>query len=398
MYHLFLQIFTITQKYFLSADRESFIFMCFYASCGRISWLFNWALTFQSLLKLHTAEGDGESEVWTNNTSAAAGSSDSGSLDIFASQSISISQWMCHSASSFTDANNKSSGSPGGVQSVNKKQHSLDKTEWFTTSLNSLHGLNVSCQKEQTSSLMVQVMMRKMTCFSLRKTQGDEVTPASTTQSWTRPGAPPTPPPSTRCVTATSNGKVATSSEWRYRLQRWWWWWWWWWWLVLLCFLRLVPPLLQGKSVQMPERCVPVDKCGTHSPLWLAGPHLKRRQGIVTCRVCGHWKKNCCAFRSTPILVKKCHGNYYVYKFTQLTSCYLAYCAGMNEVISPTLDFWVWMEKFFSQHFIKMFLQLGSLCYSYNRGVLKLQKLNIVFVPFGLKLCLSPLTLKWRRI
>lgn len=85
-----------------------------------------------------------------------------------------------------------------------------------------------------------------------------------------------------------------------------------------------------GKSLQMPERCVPVNKCGTHSPLWMAGPHPKRREGIVTRRVCGHWKKNCCAFRSTPIQVKKCRGNYFVYKFTAPASCYLAYCAGTD--------------------------------------------------------------------
>ncbi|XP_029978110.1 uromodulin [Sphaeramia orbicularis] len=88
-----------------------------------------------------------------------------------------------------------------------------------------------------------------------------------------------------------------------------------------------------GKSLQMPERCVPVNKCGTQAPLWLAGPHPKRRQGIVTRRVCGHWKKNCCAFRSTPIQVKKCRGNYYVYKFTPPTACYLAYCADINTLV-----------------------------------------------------------------
>ncbi|KAM3592312.1 uncharacterized protein V6R79_016452 [Siganus canaliculatus] len=89
----------------------------------------------------------------------------------------------------------------------------------------------------------------------------------------------------------------------------------------------------KGNSLQMPERCVPVNKCGTHSPLWLAGPHPKRRDGVVTRRVCGHWKKNCCAFRSTPIQVKKCRGNYYVYKFTQPSSCYLAYCADINTLV-----------------------------------------------------------------
>uniref|UniRef100_UPI003AAEEA9F uncharacterized protein n=1 Tax=Centroberyx gerrardi TaxID=166262 RepID=UPI003AAEEA9F len=88
-----------------------------------------------------------------------------------------------------------------------------------------------------------------------------------------------------------------------------------------------------GKSLQMPERCVAVNKCGTHAPLWLAGPHPKRRQGVVTRRVCGHWKKNCCAFKSTPIKVKKCRGNYFVYKFAKPTSCYLAYCADINTLV-----------------------------------------------------------------
>ncbi|XP_070708150.1 uncharacterized protein [Pempheris klunzingeri] len=89
----------------------------------------------------------------------------------------------------------------------------------------------------------------------------------------------------------------------------------------------------KGRSLQMPERCVPVNKCGTHSPLWLVGRHPKRRNGIVTRNVCGHWKKNCCAFRSTPIKVKKCRGNYFVYKFTKPSSCYLAYCADINTLV-----------------------------------------------------------------
>lgn len=89
----------------------------------------------------------------------------------------------------------------------------------------------------------------------------------------------------------------------------------------------------KGMSVQMPERCVRPDRCGTHAPLWLAGPHPKRRSGIVTRRVCGSWKKKCCAFPSTPIKVKKCRGNYYVYKLSRPKACYLAYCADTNTVI-----------------------------------------------------------------
>jgi len=78
----------------------------------------------------------------------------------------------------------------------------------------------------------------------------------------------------------------------------------------------------------MPERCVPMNKCGTQAPLWLVRRHPKRREGIVTRNICGNWKKKCCAFRSTSIKVKKCRGNYYVYKFAPPSTCYLAYCAG----------------------------------------------------------------------
>lgn len=84
----------------------------------------------------------------------------------------------------------------------------------------------------------------------------------------------------------------------------------------------------RGKSIQMPEKCIPANRCGTHAPLWLTRPHPKMSDGIVTRGVCGNWKKNCCAFRSTPIQVKACRGNYYVYRFVRPTACHLAYCAG----------------------------------------------------------------------
>lgn len=170
---------------------------------------------------------------------------------------------------------------------------------------------------------------RRRSCLSRRRSRGDGGTLASTTRSWTRPGVPPTAPPSSRCVTARSNGKVATSCvrprllQWRRRF-----------WFFLVFFKGWYRLFYKGKSLQMPERCVPVNKCGTHSPLWLAGPHPTRRQGIVTRSVCGHWKKRCCAFKSTPIKVKKCRGNYFVYKFTKPSACYLAYCAGTEWQLS----------------------------------------------------------------
>lgn len=89
----------------------------------------------------------------------------------------------------------------------------------------------------------------------------------------------------------------------------------------------------RGKSIQMPELCVKKERCGTHAPLWLVGGHPRKRNIIVTRKVCGHWNGNCCAFKSPPIQVKACQGNYYVYKFVQPPTCHLAYCADVNTLI-----------------------------------------------------------------
>ncbi|KAL7856983.1 hypothetical protein SRHO_G00158820 [Serrasalmus rhombeus] len=88
-----------------------------------------------------------------------------------------------------------------------------------------------------------------------------------------------------------------------------------------------------GKTIQMPERCVKMDMCGTHAPLWLLGGHPRIRDGIVTRKVCGHWNRNCCAFKSPPIQVKACKGNFYVYKFVKPQACHLAYCADINTLV-----------------------------------------------------------------
>lgn len=84
----------------------------------------------------------------------------------------------------------------------------------------------------------------------------------------------------------------------------------------------------RGKPIQMPERCVRKERCGTHVPLWLVGGHPRRRDGVVTRKLCGNWKNNCCLFKSPPIQVKACRGNYYVYKFVKPVACHMAYCAG----------------------------------------------------------------------
>ncbi|KAK1793720.1 hypothetical protein P4O66_001457 [Electrophorus voltai] len=89
----------------------------------------------------------------------------------------------------------------------------------------------------------------------------------------------------------------------------------------------------RGRSIQMPELCIKKERCGTHAPLWLAGGHPSLCDGIVTRRVCGHWNNNCCAFKSPPIKVKACKGNYYVYQFVQPKACHLAYCADVNTLV-----------------------------------------------------------------
>ncbi|XP_076855315.1 uncharacterized protein LOC143510152 [Brachyhypopomus gauderio] len=89
----------------------------------------------------------------------------------------------------------------------------------------------------------------------------------------------------------------------------------------------------RGKTIQMPEICIKKEMCGTHAPLWLVGGHPRLRDGIVTRKICGHWNNNCCAFKSHPIQVKACRGNYYVYKFVQPMACHLAYCADVNTLV-----------------------------------------------------------------
>lgn len=89
----------------------------------------------------------------------------------------------------------------------------------------------------------------------------------------------------------------------------------------------------RGQSLQMPELCIKKERCGTHAPLWLVGGHPRKRDGIVTRKICGHWNNDCCAFKSPPIKVKACEGNYYVYQFIQPPTCHLAYCAGEEGIV-----------------------------------------------------------------
>uniref|UniRef100_A0A4W5RG67 ZP domain-containing protein n=1 Tax=Hucho hucho TaxID=62062 RepID=A0A4W5RG67_9TELE len=72
-------------------------------------------------------------------------------------------------------------------------------------------------------------------------------------------------------------------------------------------------------SVQMPERCVEVNMCGIHAPMWLTKPHPQLSDRVVQRGVCG-----------------TCYGNYYVYKFVPAVNCHLAYCADVNTKVCST--------------------------------------------------------------
>ncbi|XP_017538179.2 adhesion G protein-coupled receptor E3-like isoform X1 [Pygocentrus nattereri] len=92
--------------------------------------------------------------------------------------------------------------------------------------------------------------------------------------------------------------------------------------------------LYNGMSVRMPESCVNESRCGTDVALWLNGSHPQIKDGIVTRLVCGSDGSDCCYYRSTPIKVKACPGNYYVYEFVKPSFYYAGYCADQNFTLS----------------------------------------------------------------
>ncbi|XP_067219921.1 uncharacterized protein [Chanodichthys erythropterus] len=81
-----------------------------------------------------------------------------------------------------------------------------------------------------------------------------------------------------------------------------------------------------GQSVQMTESCVNQYMCGTYIPMWLNGSHPQLGDGVVTRQICGSAWTGCCNYKSLPIQVKACPGNYYVYEFVRPIFCG-AYCA-----------------------------------------------------------------------
>lgn len=148
-----------------------------------------YSLVFGSIKPVCVA-GDGEPEVWTVFAPAAAERSDSGNE--WSPRWI-AGTWTCHF--SFTETSNaRPDERSEGARWVGE----TDQT--FKLPLRESNGRKMSVfQQEQTSSPTDQAGTR---------TAWSRGTPASTTRFWTRPGAQPTPPPSSRCVTAMSNGMV----------------------------------------------------------------------------------------------------------------------------------------------------------------------------------------------
>ena len=75
---------------------------------------------------------------------------------------------------------------------------------------------------------------------------------------------------------------------------------------------------------RMADKCVPMNHCGTHEPVWLSGAHPTIAEGVVTRRVCYHWYNYCCN-RYQNIRIKNC-GSHFVYELPRTYYCYTQHC------------------------------------------------------------------------
>ncbi|PFX11434.1 Pancreatic secretory granule membrane major glycoprotein GP2 [Stylophora pistillata] len=74
----------------------------------------------------------------------------------------------------------------------------------------------------------------------------------------------------------------------------------------------------------IPESCVPMRRCGAHSPGWLNGKHPSVQEGVVVRQVCYHWTDGCCQWKNN-VKIRNC-GNFYVYELQRPPVCALRYC------------------------------------------------------------------------
>ncbi|XP_037400167.1 uncharacterized protein LOC108435028 [Pygocentrus nattereri] len=101
---------------------------------------------------------------------------------------------------------------------------------------------------------------------------------------------------------------------------------------------------LQGQSAQMSEWCTSYISCGGVTPLMLRGSHPQIGDGIVTREVTGSRAYDSCSYyKSNPIQVKACPGNYYVYKLVKpdISIPVPSYCAVSfrNSTIDPCYSY-----------------------------------------------------------
>lgn len=88
--------------------------------------------------------------------------------------------------------------------------------------------------------------------------------------------------------------------------------------------------------IRMPERCIEPKSCGTDIPLWLKTPHPALGDGIIQAEVCGKANGDCCFHKSSPIYVKACARDKYVYKLSPVSMCNMGYCADVNTDVCAT--------------------------------------------------------------
>ncbi|XP_026131802.1 uncharacterized protein LOC113111380 isoform X1 [Carassius auratus] len=88
-----------------------------------------------------------------------------------------------------------------------------------------------------------------------------------------------------------------------------------------------------GMNIQMSETCISSFSCNTYYNLWLNGPHPQIEDGVVTREVCvGSYWSSCCYYKSKPIRVKACPGNYYVYELVKPQIGCSGYCTDVSTI------------------------------------------------------------------
>ncbi|KAL1264814.1 hypothetical protein QQF64_005169 [Cirrhinus molitorella] len=92
-----------------------------------------------------------------------------------------------------------------------------------------------------------------------------------------------------------------------------------------------------GMNIQMPETCVNSYSCNAYVNLWLSGPHPQIEDGVVTREVCiGTYWGSCCDYKSNPIRLKACPGNYYVYELVNPQFWCSGYCTDISTISRPS--------------------------------------------------------------